>query len=152
VYGEVAAVASGVDRGLTGSGLARVIRTALGAAGISPADVDHVNAHGLGTTRGDAFEARGIAEVFGRSVPVFAPLSRFGNFGAASALVELACSVLALKHGQLPGTLNHATPDPACPVAVHTGPPRPVSRPYAVKLSYTDLGQCAAVVVKKWEG
>jgi len=150
VYAEVCSVASGVDRGLSGRGLARVIRNALTSAGIQPADVDHVNAHGTGTTHGDAFEARGIAEVFGKSVPVFAPLSRFGNLGAASSLAELACSVLALKHGQLPGTLNHADPDPACPVAVHTGAPRPVVKPYAVKLSYTDLGQCSAVVVKKW--
>jgi 3-oxoacyl-[acyl-carrier-protein] synthase II len=150
IYAEVAAVASGVDRTLAGSGLAKVIRTALASAGISPADVDHVNAHGTGTTQGDVFEARGIAEVFGKSVPVFAPLSRFGNLGAGSSLMELACSVLALQHGQLPGTLNHQNPDPACPVAVHTGPPRPVAKPYAVKLSYTNLGQCSAVVVKKW--
>jgi 3-oxoacyl-[acyl-carrier-protein] synthase II len=152
IYGEVIAVASGVDRGRTGPGLARVIRSALSAAGIAPSDVDHVNAHGMGTTQGDAFEARGIGEVFGRSVPVFAPLSRFGNLGAASPLMELACSVLSLQHGQLPGTLNHAKPDPACPVAVHTGAPRPVARPYAVKVSYTDLGQCSAIVVRKWEG
>ena len=150
VYAEVASVASGVDRDLAGPGLAKVIRNALSAAGIQPADVDHVNAHGTGTTRGDAFEARGIAEVFGKSVQVFAPLSRFGNLGAGSSLLELACSVLALQNGQLPATLNHTHPDPACPVAVHTGSPRPITKPYAVKLSYTDLGQCAAVVVKKW--
>jgi 3-oxoacyl-[acyl-carrier-protein] synthase II len=151
VYGEVVGVASGVDRGLAGPGLAKVIKNALSAAGIQPSDVDHVNAHGTGTTRGDAFEARGIAEVFGRGVQVFAPLSRFGNLGAGSSLLELACSVLALQNGQLPGTLNHTHPDPACPVAVHTGSPRPVTKPYAVKLSYTDLGQCSAVVVKKWQ-
>jgi 3-oxoacyl-[acyl-carrier-protein] synthase II len=136
---------------LTGAGLAKVIRSALAASGVKPAEVDHVNAHGLGTTRGDAFEARGIAEVFGKSAPVFTPLSRFGNLGAASTLVELACSVLALKHGQLPATLNHANPDPACPVAVYTGAPRPISKPYAIKLSYTELGQCTAIVVKKWQ-
>ena len=66
IYGEVVAVASGVDRGQTGPGLAQVIRNALEAAGITAADVDHVNAHGLGTTKGDAFEARGIGEVFGK--------------------------------------------------------------------------------------
>jgi 3-oxoacyl-[acyl-carrier-protein] synthase II len=151
IYGEVVAVASGVDRGMTGPGLARVIRNALNAAGIQPKDVDHVNAHGLGTTNGDAFEARGIAEVFGRSVQVFAPLSRFGNLGAGSSLLELACSVLALQHGLLPGTLNHSNPDPACPVAVHTGAPRPVTKPYAIKLSNTELGQCSAIVIRKWQ-
>ncbi len=151
ILAEVVGWAAGVDRGKTGPGLARVIRNALAAAGVRPADVDHVNAHGTGTTVGDAFEARGIAEVFGRNTPVFAPLSRFGNMGAASGLTELACSVLALKHGELPTTLNHESPAADCPVAVHTGAPRAVTKPYAVKVSYTNLGQCAVAVVKKWE-
>jgi 3-oxoacyl-[acyl-carrier-protein] synthase II len=151
ILGEVVGWASGVDRGKKGPGLARVIRNALSAAGIQPSDVDHVNAHGTGTTVGDAFEARGIAEVFGRATPVFAPLSRFGNLGAASGLSELACSVLALKYGQLPGTLNHDKPAADCPIAVHTGAPRAVTKPYAVKVSYTNLGQCAAAVVKRWD-
>lgn len=151
ILGELVGWAGGVDRGKKGPGLARVIRNALAMAGIEPTDVDHINAHGTGTTLGDAFEARGIAEVFGRAVPVFAPLSRFGNLGAASGLMELACSVLAFKNGLLPGTLNHEKPDPACPVNVHAGAPRPVTKPYAVKVSYTDLGQCAAAVVKRWD-
>lgn len=151
ILGEVVGWASGVDRGLKGPGFARVIRNALVAAGIQPSDVDHVNAHGTGTTKGDAFEARGIAEVFGRGTPVFAPLSRFGNLGAASGLMELACSVLALQHGEVPGTLNHENPDPACPIAVHTGPPRRVAKPFVLKVSYTALGQCAAAVVKRWD-
>jgi 3-oxoacyl-[acyl-carrier-protein] synthase II len=152
ILAELVGWAGGVDRGNKGPGLARVIRNALRVAGIQPRDVDHVNAHGTGTTSGDAFEAQGIAEVFGRDVPVFAPLSRFGNLGAASGLMELACSVLALKHGLLPATLNHEKPDPACPIAVHTGAPRPVTKPYVVKVSYTALGQCAAAVVKRWDG
>lgn len=151
ILGEVVGWAMGMDRGNKGPGLARVIRNALASAGIQPGDVDHVNAHGAGTTVGDAFEARGVAEVFGGGTPVFAPLSRFGNLGAASGLMELACSLLALRHGQLPGTLNHREPDPACPVAVHTGEPRAVAKPYAVKVSYTPLGQCAAAVVKRWD-
>ena len=151
VLGELAGWASGVDRGKKGPGLARVIRTALAAARIQPSDVDHVNAHGTGTTAGDAFEARGIAEVFGREVPVFAPLSRFGNLGAASALMELACSVLALGRGVLPGTLNHTEPAADCPVRVHTGDPRPTTKPYVLKVTYTNLGQCAAAVIRKWD-
>lgn len=152
ILGEVVGWASGVDRGNKGPGLAKVIRNALNTAGIRPRDVDHVNAHGTGTTAGDVFEARGIAEVFGRDTPIFAPLSRFGNLGAASGLMELACSVLALQHGELPGTLNHEKPDPACPIAVHTGAPRATAKPYVLKVSYTSLGQCAVAVVKKWEG
>ena len=85
-------------------------------------------------------------------MPVFAPKGHFGNAGAAGGAIELAASLLALRHGQLPGTLNYRTPDPACPVRVHTGSPRAVTKPYAVKTAFTDRGQCAAVVVKKWEG
>jgi len=151
IVGEVVGYASGMDRGHKGPGLARIIRSALADAGITPADVDHVNAHGLGVKAYDAFEARAIAEVFGKSVPVFAPLSRFGNMGGASGIMELLCSVLALQHGELPGTLNHDNPFPGCPIAVYTGAPRNVTKPYAVKTSYTDLAQCAAAVVKKWE-
>ncbi|MCS7020990.1 MAG: beta-ketoacyl-[acyl-carrier-protein] synthase family protein [Gemmataceae bacterium] len=150
-YAEVVAVATGVDRSLSGQGLARIIRQALALAGITPDEVDHVNAHGLGTRSGDRFEARGIAEVFGSRTPVFAPLSRFGNLGAASALLELACSVLALRQGLLPPTLNHLQPDPECPIHVHVGEPRPIRRPYVVKTTYTDLGQCAAIVIRRAE-
>jgi 3-oxoacyl-[acyl-carrier-protein] synthase II len=151
ILGEVVGYAGGVDRGLKGPGMSRVIRNALADAGIQPGDVDHVNAHGVGVPEFDAFEARGIAGVFGRDVPVFAPLNRFGNLVAAAGVVEAVCSILALKHGELPGTLNHDNPSPDCPIRVHTGGPRPVAKPYAVKVSYTDLGQCAAVVLKRWE-
>jgi 3-oxoacyl-[acyl-carrier-protein] synthase II len=151
ILAEVVGYASGMDRGHKGPGLTRVIRNALADAGIEPAAVDHVNAHGLGVKLFDAFEARGIAGVFGRATPVFAPLSRFGNLGGAAGIVELLCSVLALKHGELPGTLNCDHPFPECPIDVHTGAPRKVTKPYVLKIAYTDLGQCAAAVVKKWE-
>ena len=151
IIGEVVGYASGMDRGHQGPGLTRVIRNALADAGIEPSEVDHVNAHGLGVKKMDAFEARGIAGVFDRDVPVFAPLSFFGNMVGASGIVELLCSVLALQQGELPGTLNHEHPSPDCPVAVHTGSPRKVTKPYALKISYTDLAQCAVAVVKRWE-
>jgi 3-oxoacyl-[acyl-carrier-protein] synthase II len=127
-----------------------VIKNALASAGITPADVDHVNAHGCGSIELDGFEARGIAGAFGTDVPVYTALPAFGSLSAASAVLELAASVLALHHGQLPGTLNHENPDPACPIRVHTGGPKTVTKPYAVKVAYTDLGQCAALVVKKF--
>jgi len=153
ILGEVVGFAAGLDRGLKGTVFARVIRAALADAGITPADVDHVNAHGVGIPAYDAYEARAVAAVFGPGgVPVFAPLSRFGNLGGASSVVEAACSLLALHHGELPGTINHDNPAADCPVAVHTGPPRPVTKPFAVKVASTDLGQCAAVVFKKWAG
>ena len=70
-----------------------VIRRAMAEAGIGPADVDHVNAAAAGDPRLDAWEARAIADVFGRETPVYAPKAHFGNTGAAGGLLELAASV-----------------------------------------------------------
>jgi 3-oxoacyl-[acyl-carrier-protein] synthase II len=82
---------------------------------------------------------------------VFAGKSYVGNLGSAAGMAELIVSLLALSHGSLPPTLNYETPDPACPLAVTMGSPRPVTRPHFVKVSYTDMGQCAAVVCRRWD-
>jgi 3-oxoacyl-[acyl-carrier-protein] synthase II len=152
IIGELVGFASGFDRGRKGSIFAGVIRHAIKESGIQLTDVDHVNAAAGGWVEQDAWEARAIHEVFGTTVPVFAPKGHLGNLGAAAGLVELTASILALRHGQLPGTLNHVKDDPACPVSVSVGPPRPVTKHYAVKLAFTDWGQCAAAVVRKWDG
>jgi 3-oxoacyl-[acyl-carrier-protein] synthase II len=150
IYGEMVGFGSAFDRGLTGQGIARAIRAALRQAGITADQVDHVNAHGLSSPNADVWEAKGIYEVFSKNTPVWATKSYTGSMGAGSALVELAASLLALQHGLLPPTLNYDEPDPACPIAVQRGP-RATNKPYVVKISYTDLGQCAAVVCRKWE-
>ncbi len=151
IVAEFVGFGSAFDHGRTGKGLARAMRAALGQAGVKPQDIDHVNAHGLGSPVADVWEARGIAEVFGAAgIPVWAVKSYTGNMGAGGPLAELSASLLALKHGTLPPTLNYDEPDPACPVAVQKNT-RPVSKPYVLKVSYTDLGQCAAVVCRAWQ-
>jgi 3-oxoacyl-[acyl-carrier-protein] synthase II len=152
IYAEVVGCGAAFGRDVSGGGLARAVRAALSAAGIQPEEVDHINAHGLSTPAADAWEARGLAAVFAGCdprVPVFAPKSYFGSLGAGSGPVELAASVLALTHGLVPATLNYEEPDPACPVTVATAP-RPVRRPYVLKVSLTEMGQCAAVVIRQW--
>lgn len=150
IVAELVGFGAAFDHGRTGKGVARAIRAALSQAGIEPKDIDHVNAHGLGSPVSDVWEARGIAEVFGaHGTPVWAVKSCTGSMGAGSPLAELSASLLALKHGTLPPTLNYDVPDPACPVAVQKSA-RPVAKPFALKVSYTDLGQCAAVVCRKW--
>jgi 3-oxoacyl-[acyl-carrier-protein] synthase II len=152
IYAEVAGFGAAFDRQRSGSGLARAVRAALKEAGISPEDIDHINANGYSTTRTDVWEARGLHEVFGTCAtptPVFALKSYIGNLGAGSGTTELSASLLALKHGTLPASLNYDEPDPECPVAVHTRGLRPVQKPYFLKVGFTDLGQCAAVVCRK---
>ena len=154
VYAEVVGFGAAFDRKMSGDGLARAVRAALADAGIGPEEVDHVNAHGLSTTASDAAEARGLQAVFGacpEPVPVFAAKSYLGNLGAGGSTTELAASVLALSEGLLPPTLNYEEPDPDCPVAVAAGAPRPVARPHAVKVSFTQMGQCAALVLRRYQ-
>lgn len=152
VYAEIAGFGAAADTDRSGGGVRRAVRAALADAGIGPEAVDHVNAHGVGTPADDRAEARGLRDALGGDVPVFAPKSYFGNLGAAAGSAELAASVLALVRGRCPGSLNCDRPDPECPVRVAVGEPRTLTRPYVVKVSFTDLGQCAAVVIRKWEG
>jgi 3-oxoacyl-[acyl-carrier-protein] synthase II len=149
ILGELAGFAAGFDKGLSGDVLAHVIRKALKEAAITVDDVDHVNAHAAGFPHEDAFEARGIAAVFGTKTPVVSYKGHLGHSGAASNTTELLASLLAFRHGTLPGTIN--VTKPAEGITVHTAT-RPITKPYAVKISHTDLGQCAVAVVKKWEG
>ncbi len=152
ILAEVAAFASAFDLKRDGTGLARAIKQALDEAGINPDDLDHVNAHGMGVPVQDAWEARGLRLALGGAadrVPVFAAKGYIGNLGPAGGVTELGLSLLALQQGQLPPTINHRTPDPACPVKVHTQGLRPLSKSHVLKIGFTDLGQCAAVVLKK---
>jgi 3-oxoacyl-[acyl-carrier-protein] synthase II len=132
--------------------LAAVIRNALVSAGVAARDLDHVNAHALGTRADDVWEARSLAEALAdRNMPVVAFKSYFGNLGAGGAMTELAASLLALADGVLLPTLNHERTDPACPVRV-LRTPRPVERACFLKIACTELGQCAAVVLRRWQG
>ena len=153
IYAELAGFGSAFDRDRTGAGIAAAIRAALADAGIGPEEVDHINAHGVSSEEGDAWEARGIRLAFGGdNPPILAVKSYIGNLGAASGSTELAASLLAFHHGTLPGTLNYEQADPRCPVRVAAGDPMTCRRPYALKLGFTELGQCAALVIRRWEG
>jgi len=151
IYAEVVGFGAAFDHSRNGQGIARSIKVAMKQAGITADDLDHVNANGLATGPSDRWEARGLEAVFGSNMPpVFAGKGYFGNLGAAAPLTELAVSVLGFHHGVLPPTLNCDEVDPECPVNIHRAELRKVERPYALKVSFTHMGQCAALVVKKF--
>src|SRR5581483_9027940 len=84
IYAEVVGFGAAFDRQKTGAGLARAIRAALADAGLGPQDIGYINANGLSSVEADAWEARGLQEVFGdlrEPVPVFAAKSYLGNLG-----------------------------------------------------------------------
>jgi 3-oxoacyl-[acyl-carrier-protein] synthase II len=148
IYGEVLGFGSAFDKGLTGRGLARAIRAALNQAKLTPADIDHINAHGLSHPGSDAWEAQGLREIFGDKTPtVWAVKSYMGNLGAGADLAELAASLMALKHKRLPGTLNYEFPDANCPVTV-TRETTATTKPNVLKVGFTEMGQCAAIVCR----
>jgi 3-oxoacyl-[acyl-carrier-protein] synthase II len=151
IYAEVVGFGAAFDKDQSGPGITRAVRAALNEAGIGPEEVDHVNAHGLGSVESDRWEAAGLHEVFGPyGTPVFAAKAAIGNLGSGGGISELAASVLALYHGVQPATLNYEQPDPDCSVKVHAGSPRPIAKPFVVKVGFTQMGQCAAVVIRKF--
>ncbi len=130
----------------TGEALHRAMRLALDMACMTPGDVGHVNAHGLSTRGGDAMEAQAIRAVLG-DVPVTAPKSLFGNAGAGGGALELLASLLGLRHGLVPPTLNYERPDPQCPVNIVAGSPLAGRPATALALNYAPTGQAAALMI-----
>jgi 3-oxoacyl-[acyl-carrier-protein] synthase II len=129
-----------------GTAIRHAILAALTAAGLKPAEIGFVAAHGLSTVDGDRIEAQAIRDTLG-DVPVTAPKSYFGYLGAAAGALETALSVLAFQHGLVPPTLNYEHPDPQCPVNVIRGQPLPLRHPTALILSHSPHGQAVALVL-----
>jgi 3-oxoacyl-[acyl-carrier-protein] synthase II len=96
-----------------GEGMARAMRVALAAAGVTPADVGYVNAHGTATPQNDRIEARAIAQVFGAGrLLVSSNKSMIGHTMAAAGSLEAVATILSLTHETVPPTANLVTPDP----------------------------------------
>lgn len=99
-------------------GLKASVRSALDEAGREPDQIDHVNAHGTATPRGDEHEALCLDEVFDDVPPVTSVKSMMGHTLGASGAIEAVISTLAIRDDVLPPTANYETPDPDCDVPV----------------------------------
>lgn len=124
---------------------------AMDRAGISAEELGHVNACASGHPQRDLYEAIGIRRVLGShadTVPVTAIKSYMGSSGSGAGLCEVAASLLSLKHGMVPKTLNYATPDSEAPLNVVHGEHQTAINGVFLKTSVTRMGQASAVVVK----
>lgn len=100
-----------------GEGAVRSMKLAMKDAGVSPEDVDYINAHGTSTPFNDKSESSAIKTVFGNhayNMFVSSTKSMTGHLLGAAGAVEAVASALAIKHGFIPPTINYNTPDPEC--------------------------------------
>jgi beta-ketoacyl ACP synthase len=126
-----------VDPDPTGELASEAITRAIELAGLTPADIDHVNAHATGTVFGDAAEARAIRRALGDHRPaVYAPKAALGHSLGAAGAVEAVLTVQALRDGVVPPTLNLKELDPDIDLDVVAGEPRRKDYRYAISNSF----------------
>jgi len=124
---------------------------AIQLAGLKPTDIDHINAHATGTSVGDVAEGQAINNAMGGHKPaVYAPKSALGHSVGAVGAVESILTVLALKHGVIPPTLNLKNLDPEIDLDVVAGSPRPGNYTYAINNSFGFGGHNVALAFGKY--
>jgi 3-oxoacyl-[acyl-carrier-protein] synthase II len=117
-YGSTADAFRITDIHEDGRGAVAAMRLALDDAGLQPADIDYISAHGTGTEENDKIESLAIRKLFGeqyaQKVPVSSIKSMMGHLIAAAGAVELITCVLAIRDKRIPPTTNYREPDPNC--------------------------------------
>lgn len=124
---------------------------AIQLAGLTPSDIDHVNAHAAGTAVGDLAEAKAINNALRAHRPaVYAPKAALGHSIGAVGAVESILTVLALRDGVVPPTLNLRRLDPDIELDVVAGEPRPGHYKYAISNSFSFGGHNVALAFGKY--
>lgn len=96
-----------------GGGAAAAMRAAIQRAGLQPSDIDYINLHGTGTPANDLAEDRGVTTLFGNATPCSSTKGWTGHTLGAAGIMEAVISLLCLRHGFLPRSLNTLEKDPA---------------------------------------
>jgi 3-oxoacyl-[acyl-carrier-protein] synthase II len=151
-YGSTADAFRITDIHEDGRGGIAAMRLALEDAGLTPADINYISAHGTGTEENDKIESLAIMGVFGeqaRKVPVSSVKSMFGHLIAAAGAVELITCVLAIRDGVLPPTMNYSEPDPNCPLDYVPNKARKATVDAALSNSFGFGGQNDTLVVTR---
>jgi 3-oxoacyl-[acyl-carrier-protein] synthase II len=137
-----------------GEGGARAIRLALNKAGLTPEDVDYINAHGTSTPMNDKFETMAIKAVFGPEAyktPISSTKSMTGHLLGAAGSLEAAICVLAIKHGAIPPTINLEDSDQDCDLDYTPNTFRKVKVRAAISNSLGFGGHNACLAFKAFE-
>ncbi|MEB8336438.1 beta-ketoacyl-[acyl-carrier-protein] synthase family protein [Streptomyces endophyticus] len=125
----------------------RAVRAALAEAGAAPGDVDHINAHGTSTPRGDAMEATLFARVFPHRPPVTSAKGALGHTLGAAGAIEAALTVLALRDDVVPPTAGLTAPDPALDIDAVAGTARQQPTSLALSTSFGFGGHNSVILL-----
>ena len=139
-------VAPAADGARAGAAMKRALET----AGLSPKDIQHVNAHATATPIGDTAEANAIRVAGVEHAAVYAPKSALGHSIGAVGALESALTVMALRDGVIPPTLNYETPDPEIDLDVVAGEPRYGDYQYAINNSFGFGGHNVALAFGRY--
>src|SRR6476620_11980386 len=126
------------------------IGNAIADAGLTPNDIDYINAHGTSTPENDKMEYLGCASVFGeriKSVPISSNKSMVGHTLSAAGAVEAVFTLLTLQTQRIPPTINYTVPDPAIPLDVVPNTARDASLRHAISNSFGFGGQNVSLVM-----
>jgi 3-oxoacyl-[acyl-carrier-protein] synthase II len=138
-----------------GDGAVRCMRMAIKDAGLKPEDVDHINAHGTSTPLNDLTETVAIKTVFGdhaQKVPISATKSMTGHLLGAAGSTEAIFTILAIRDGVMPPTINYEEPDPQCDLDYVPNVSRKKPLNVAMSNAFGFGGTNATLVFKKFEG
>ena len=152
-YGSTADAFRVTDSHDEGRGAIACMKAALKDAGLAPADVGYINAHGTSTKVNDKVETLAIKHVFGDGayrVPVSSTKSMLGHMIAAAGATELIIGVLALREGVLPPTINYEVPDPECDLDYVPNAAREKSVRHVLSNSFGFGGQNISLVVSRY--
>ena len=133
----------------SGDGAVRCVRRALERAGVRPEDIEYINAHGTGTPLNDLAETRALKQAFGESaysVPISSTKSMTGHMLGAAGAFEAMVTILAMRDGFAPPTVNLENADPECDLDYVPNVGRPVNARFAMTTSFGFGGHNACLV------
>jgi 3-oxoacyl-[acyl-carrier-protein] synthase II len=159
IHGEVIGYGSSADAfRITdshdeGRGAIACIREALEGAGVEPAEVDYINAHGTSTSVNDSIETLAIKRTFGQaaySVPISSTKSMMGHLIAAAGSVEAIVCLLTIRDGMLPPTINLENRDPECDLDYIPNRARPKTVDVTLSNSFGFGGQNITLILRRF--
>jgi 3-oxoacyl-[acyl-carrier-protein] synthase II len=137
-----------------GAGAAMSMKLALENANLTINDIEYINAHGTSTQLNDKSETSAIKTVFGEQaykIPVSSTKSMTGHLLGASGAVEAVFSIMAIREGVIPPTINYQTPDPVCDLDYVPNQPRTASPKHVMSNSFGFGGHNATLVISRFE-